>query len=410
MTVASWLRAAVLALVVPSVVAAQVVISEIDVNPPTNDDPFEYIELRGPSGASLDGYQVIVVDGDGGGEGLVDQVVDLGMACNDECSLGSNGLAVVKVLNGGFSVPAATTVIRDPQLAVPGGGIENGTMSIVLVAGPVVLTEGTDYDPDDDGTLELPAGDTIVDAVGWTDGDGSDIVYGGVPLVGGGTPPDAATRFAGNDTPLDAAAWYHGDLRGNTSSTTYDLDAVSANFPTDGHLTPGAPNEPVLVTTTTIGTPTTTLPPAVSLPLRLALVKPTRLFRFVAGGSFPLPDLALDDPRTEGGTLTFTGTTGGASYFLASGGWRGLGPKKDGSKGFRFKGFPCRTIIVKRTVVKGLCKSDTGTIGLPEPGPLRVVLRIGDATRYCGECGGVAKGNGDAVFKRKACAAPAGCP
>src|SRR6185436_17666614 len=215
MTVGSWLRAAALALVVPSVVAAQVVISEIDVNPPTNDDPFEYIELRGPGGASLDGWQVIVVDGDGGGEGLVDQVVDLGMACDDECSLGSNGLAVVKVLNGGFSVPAATTVIRDPQLAVPGGGIENGTMSVVLVAGPVVLTEGTDYDPDDDGTLDLPAGDTIVDAVGWTDGDGSDIVYGGVSLEGGGSPPDAATRFAGDDTPLDAAAWYWGDLSGN---------------------------------------------------------------------------------------------------------------------------------------------------------------------------------------------------
>src|SRR4030095_522870 len=110
--------------------------------------------------------------------------------------------------------------------------------------------------------------------------------------------------------------------------------------------------------------------PARALPRPRALETPPRLFRFVAGGSFPLPDVALDDPRTEGGTLTFTGTTGAASYYLASGGWRGLGPRKDGSKGFRFKGFPCRTIIVKRTVVKGLCKSDTGTIGLPEPGPL----------------------------------------
>ena len=117
MTVASWLRAAVLALVLPGVVAAQVLINEIDVNPPTNDDPFEYIELRGPAGASLDGWQVIVVDGDGGGEGLVDQVVHLGMACNDECKLGANGLAIVKAPSGGFSVPAATTVIRDKRKA-----------------------------------------------------------------------------------------------------------------------------------------------------------------------------------------------------------------------------------------------------------------------------------------------------
>ena len=406
----SWLHVLGLALVAPRVVAAQVVLGEISVNPPTNDDPFEYIELRGPADASLEGYQVLVVDGDGGGEGLVDKVIDLATACDDECALGSNGIAIVRAPNAGHSVPPAATIVPDPQLTAPGGGIENGTMSVLLVTGPVVLTEGNDYDTNDDGTLELPVGDEIVDAVGWNDGDGSDIVYGGVSLIGGGAPPDAATRFAGNDTPRDAAAWYHGDLRGNSNSTTYDLDAVSANFPTDGRLTPGAPNEPVLATTTTLATPTTTLPPAVSLPLRLALVKPTRLFRFVAKGTFTLPDRALDDPRTEGGTLTFTGTTGGASYFLASGGWRGLGPGKDGSKGFRFAGFPCRTIIVKRTTVKALCKSDTGTIGLPEPGPLSIVLRIGDGTRYCGECGGVVQGNTQKVFKRKTCAAPAACP
>jgi hypothetical protein len=139
-------------------------------------------------------------------------------------------------------------------------------------------------------------------------------------------------------------------------------------------------------------------------------VRPTRLFRFVARGTVPLPDRALDDPRSEGGMLTFVGTTGAASYFLASGGWRGFGPRKDGSKGFRFAGFPCRTVIVKRTTIKGVCRADTGTIGLPEPGPLSILLRVGDGTRYCGLCGGVAKGSANVLFKRKGCAAPPQCP
>ena len=122
-----------------------------------------------------------------------------------------------------------------------------------------------------------------------------------------------------------------------------------------------------------------------------------------------MPDRATDDPRTEGGTLVFVGTTGGATYALGASGWRGLGPGKDGSKGFRFEGFPCRAIVVKANALKGVCRNDTGTIGLPEPGPLSVLLTIGDGPRYCGSCGGVVKGKETVLFKRKSCAAPASC-
>ena len=415
MTLAPWLRASALMLLVPVLAGAQVLLNEIEVNPPTAaDQPYEYIELRGSDDASLAGYQVLVVDGDGGGEGFVDQVVDLNTACDDDvCTLGQNGLAIVKAPSTGHAVPVATTLIGDLQLGTNGSGIENGTVSILLVAGPVLFLEGTDYDANDDGVLELPPGVALIDAVGWTDGDSSDLVYGGVSLLGGGAPPDAATRFAGNDTPLAASAWYHGDLSGNQNSMAYDLDQVSANFPVGGRLTPGARNEPPLfVTTTTFGpaTTTTTLPPPIPVALRVAVVKPSRLFRFVARGTFPLPDATIDDPRNEGGTLAFVGTTGGATYALDKGGWRGLGPGKDGSKGFRFAGRPCRAVVVKRTLLKGVCRDDTGTIGLPEPGPLSLVLRIGDGASYCAACGGVAKGNANAVFKRKTCAAPASCP
>jgi hypothetical protein len=43
----------------------------------------------------------------------------------------------------------------------------------------------------------------------------------------------------------------------------------------------------------------------VPLALRIAVVKPTRVFRFVARDTFPMPDTAVDDPRSEGGTLAF---------------------------------------------------------------------------------------------------------
>lgn len=400
-------------LLAPLVATGQVLLNEIEVNPPTGgDDPWEYVELRGPDGASLEGFQVVVVDGDGGGEGFADLVVDLGNACDDVCSLGTNGLAIVKAPIGGHTPAAATTIVPDAQLNAAGGGIENGTTSVLLVTGPTLLMEGTDYDADDDGTLELPIGDAVVDAVAWTDGDGSDLVYGGVVLSGGGSPPDAATRFDGDDAPLAASAWYHGDLSGNANAMAYDLEAVSANFPLDGRLTPGARNEPPAVaTTTTLATSssTTTLP-AVPVALRVAVVKPSRLFRFVARGTFPLPDPAVDDPRTEGGSLTFAGTTGGATYALGAEGWRGLGPRKDGSRGFRFTGRPCRAVVVKANGLKGVCRGDTGSVGLPEPGPVSIVLGIGDGTRYCGACGGVPKGKPSVLFRHRSCAAPASCP
>ena len=410
MTRASCIVAVALVVLIPRLAVSQV-LSEVEVNPPGGDDPWEYVEIRGPAGASLALYQVVVVDGDGGGEGVADQVVALGTACNGmACRLGSNGLAIVKAPSGGHPTPAATIVIGDAQLATLGGGIENGTLSILLLTGAIPLLEGTDYDANDDGTLELPAGHVIADAIGWTDGDAGDLVYGGVTLVGGGAPPDAATRFLGDDTPLAASAWYHGDLSGSTSTKAYDLEGVSANFPVDGRLTPGARNDPPPVaTTTTLPTPTTTIPPPLPIALRVAVVKPSRLFRFVARGTFPLPDPASDDPRSEGGTLVFVGTTGGATYTLGASGWRGLGPGKNGSKGFRFEGSPCRAVVVKATGIKGVCRGDTGTIGLPEPGPLSILLTIGDGPRYCASCGGVVKGKEAALFKRKACAAPASC-
>jgi hypothetical protein len=146
------------------------------------------------------------------------------------------------------------------------------------------------------------------------------------------------------------------------------------------------------------------------IPVKVNVIKPGKLFKFVSKGAFTLPDGMTDNPTTEGGSLLFNGATGGATYTLEAGGWKGLGPGGDGSKGFKFKGATCKAVIVKAKVIKGVCKPDTGDFGpLPDAGPVNIILSTGDTTRYCGSCGGTPKGNDAKIFKRKDCGAPLVC-
>jgi uncharacterized delta-60 repeat protein len=165
--------------------------------------------------------------------------------------------------------------------------------------------------------------------------------------------------------------------------------------------------DPLVTTTTTLPPPTFTDHP---IPLDLAVVKPGKLVKLVAKGSLTLPDPAVDSPTSEGGALSLVGTTGSVTYALGAGSWTALGRRHDGTKGYRFAGAGCATVLLKRSVVKAVCRGSTGTLSIPEPGPLTAVLTIGGTTRYCGTCAGTAQGNAARVFKRRACTAPAGCP
>ena len=162
------------------------------------------------------------------------------------------------------------------------------------------------------------------------------------------------------------------------------------------------------VTTTSSSTTTTTLP-GLPISLRIALIKPGRLVKFMARGSFALPDPNTDNPTAEGGSFTVTGTTGSVAYPLDAAGWKGLGPSGDGSRGFKFRGTPCRMVLVREQVVKAVCRDDTGTLAVPEAGPVDFVLTVG-MTRYCGQCGGSVWGNPAMLFKRRECVVPVACP
>ena len=195
---------------------------------------------------NLDNVFVASVEGDAGGAGAITQVYDL-----TGTTLGSNGLLVIKASTGGFTIPAATTVVTTTTMDSGSGALQNGSNSFLVIFSPAsAVTNGTDLDTNNDGTIDnLPAGATVVDGAGVLDATaGGGTVYGAVVSQTTGAP-NAITRFASNSTPFDSAAFYGGFLdsgAGNTSITYSQTnpDTHSANLPADAVLTPGDANFP----------------------------------------------------------------------------------------------------------------------------------------------------------------------
>jgi hypothetical protein len=215
---------------------AQLLLNEILVNPPGSDEPFEFIEVKGSPGSTLNGIYVCVFEGDSASAGNSDLVIPL-----NNITLGSNGLLLIGTTLGYPTVPAATVRKDTLIFGVPGGVLENGNTSFVVIFSPSTILSNVDYDLNNDGQLELPFGASIQDAVGWTNGDLTAIIYGGVVLEQSAGTPDAAVRFYGNNTPFSKPAWYNGDL---ISSTQFDPLEVSANLPQGAALSPGDNNVP----------------------------------------------------------------------------------------------------------------------------------------------------------------------
>ena len=140
--------------------------------------------------------------------------------------------------------------------------------------------------------------------------------------------------------------------------------------------------------------------------LRSARFRPRRLVQFLSRGSFHVPDKTIDDPTKRGAVLTVTGTTGTVRYNLAKSGW-----SRVGAHGFRFKGNPCAAVAVKPGSISATCIGRTGTLDVPEEGPVKFVLKVGKGSaEFCGSCGGITVGDENTIFKRTNCAAPTTCP
>lgn len=216
-------------------------LNEVNVNPPGElDAPAEFVELRGTPGALLTNVFLLAIDGNADADpGTVSLVFPL-----TGLSLGANGLLVLAAPELPHPLDPETTVTADARFNEPGGILDNGSLSLLLVGSTTPIPEGDDLDKGDNGVLEgLPADSTILDAVGWSDGGKNDLVFGGAELELAGATPDAATRRPGYDTPQSKDAWVFGELDGaDAASLDYEPAFPGGGMTAGTRLTPGARN------------------------------------------------------------------------------------------------------------------------------------------------------------------------
>jgi hypothetical protein len=236
-------RMAALAALLTGVLAvsnsAQILLNELDVNPGGTDDGCEYIELIGPPGAIVENVYFLSIEGDSNAnEG---QVTGLITFASPGPAIGSNGLLVVVSANGcpPRTYAAGTTVLTTS--ALNSGILQNTSNSFLLVSSPTAIALNSDLDANDDGVLELPSGAVVLDGIAWTDNGATDLIYA-PQLIASGTTIGGATRFPGDLRANNSRAWYGGIRIGAPADPTYSATLRTANFPSNGALTPGAVN------------------------------------------------------------------------------------------------------------------------------------------------------------------------
>jgi len=214
---------------------ASLLLNEFYINPSGNDNPLEYAELVGTAGAALGNMYVVALRGDADVfSGNADVVMNLSAFAN-----GTNGYAVTCGTNG-FPSPAGTTVVfRDAFDTAD--NFANSSNSFLLVYSPLAtIAEGYDFDWSNDGTLSLPGGAVIIDAVGFIQPASGGKVYGGNELVQTYTP-QAISRLLGDTTP-NSAGWFRGTTSAPNDNLSYSA-INNTNLPVAGAaLTPGGPN------------------------------------------------------------------------------------------------------------------------------------------------------------------------
>ncbi len=175
----------------------------------------EYIELVGEPGQSLAGLSIVVVEGDSGSpQGTIDSRFDFA----DDAVIGDNGFYLIANTQAG-AVYGVT-----PNAALPDNFIENSSYTIALVETATITGS------------EVAGSETVIDAVGVTDGGAGDSFYFDAPVVGpdGSFLPAGVGRVAdGVDT--DAAAdWsilnFNNDPSVNTPTAGTSGDTGSTDY------------------------------------------------------------------------------------------------------------------------------------------------------------------------------------
>ncbi|MDR6905934.1 putative extracellular nuclease [Agromyces sp. 3263] len=192
----------------------------------TAGDDVEYVELLAEPGTDLSGLRVLEIEGDFAAgaptaPGTVDEVISFGAPDADGRALAT----------------------------LPANALENGTVSLLLVQG-FAGALGNDLDANDDGTLELPDGVTLVDAVAVNDGGAGDRTYGGVTLGvaydGLAFAPGGASRIPDGADTDTSADWVRNDfdkagIPGNTGTL---IEGEALNTPGAANSTGNDPEPP----------------------------------------------------------------------------------------------------------------------------------------------------------------------
>lgn len=222
-----------------------VLLNEFFINSPGSDGRHEFAELAGLAGSGMGSLYFVIIDGDAGqAEGVSDVVIDLGPYLN-----GANGISLIGAANNfDFDLPGAATFIASSILNVEAVANDTATYSLIYSPNSNLATGNFDYDWNNDGTLDLPAGAVFVDSVTVTDGGGTDRAYGpGSNILNVfNNPPvvaDAASRQRGNTTANSGAAWFYGDLELFGDDPLRYNTANSQGLPVTGAaLSPGEMN------------------------------------------------------------------------------------------------------------------------------------------------------------------------
>ncbi len=251
----------------------QVVINEVFENPPGSvDEYWEYIELHGFPGASLDGYLIALLKGgaDLNGDGIPDRPAEI-----DECfaldgfAIGTNGLFVLYNDILGFSfipdlvAPGTTlgtfTQAHVPTVDTPGKlGNDDSSTYVLVRRRPADEPYGTswrkDVDPDANWDSRVDFGPPyqawgkilepyqMVDDIAWSHNAGKEYVRNSDDEISEtpGYNPDAIVRLAYrgfNPGPKPRRAdeeWVHGDI---LSVPDMLFDETRVNGPTGADLT-----------------------------------------------------------------------------------------------------------------------------------------------------------------------------
>jgi hypothetical protein len=199
-------------------------LSELLLNPPVADNGFESIEIAGPPNLPLAGVYLVILEGDAGGSGVVDVVINL-----SAMSLGTNGLLLIRDSATVLVPPPSAETMVVVQDFFP--DLENGSSTFLLVTG-TPPEQFLDTDTNNDGVPESwPAGITVLDAVGWSDASNDHdyaAALGGVSFAVSAAP-NAVFRFHACGAALPST-WAGGVIEGtNPGPYTFSL-AAGATF------------------------------------------------------------------------------------------------------------------------------------------------------------------------------------